>query len=113
MSLENKIDQLTKAVESLTAQMLAMQATAPTVSVEAAPIQAPSEPTTEQVAVPQANAVTKESVQAFVITKVRANPDNKATVKGLLAAMGERAISSISDPAKLAALFEKLQEELK
>ena len=113
MSLESKIDQLTKAVEALTAQMLAMQASAPTVTKTPAPTEPTPEPAPEPAAAPQAKAVTKEDVQAFVIEKVRANAENKSIVKGLLAALGERAISSIGEQSKLEALFDKLKEELK
>jgi hypothetical protein len=111
MSLEAKIELLTRAIDKLNANM-ALLLTTPanqvltTEQVEAAPVvevktEAPKVEKVEQV------TITHNDLQSLILSKVRDNMDHKPTAKAILKEFGAAKVSDLSED-KLQAVYDKV-----
>lgn len=110
MSLEAKIELLTKAVEALTAQLNIKQIQQPTdndAKLGVANVEKHFEPVTETTEIkPEVKTgMTREDLQSACLGLVRENPENKAKIKAILAEFGAKIIADIpnDDLSKLEA----------
>lgn len=112
MSLEAKIEMLTRAIDKLNANMVLLLTT-PANQV-LAPEQVNAEPTeqpkNELVKTEQAEkvSVTHSDLQALILAKVRENMDHKPTAKAILDSYNAKKVSDLSD-SDLAAVYAKVQ----
>jgi hypothetical protein len=111
MSLEAKIELLTRAIDKLNANM-ALLLTTPanqvltTEQVEAGPVvevktEAPKVEQVEQV------TITHSDLQSLILSKVRDNMDHKPTAKAILKEFGAAKVSDLSDD-NLQAVYDKV-----
>ena len=111
MSLEAKIELLTRAIDKLNANM-ALLLTTPanqvltTEQVEAAPVvevktEAPKVEKAEQV------TITHSDLQSLILSKVRDNMDHKPIAKAILKDFGAAKVSDLSED-KLQAVYDKV-----
>jgi hypothetical protein len=92
MSLEQKIEELTEAIKTLSALMSKQ-------SQPTKPIQTPEPKKVETHQIPVTTKHSVADLQSLCANKVRANPENKAKIKAILDAFGVKLIKDVPEGA--------------